>query len=295
MASSPVQAEQPHHLLAVDAQRRAAGDEDAQVGAAGEHLLDHGGAAVEHVLAVVEQEQPGARRELLEPAFEGERIGDRAGHVGVGADRAELAPPRALREVDPVGDLQGQPRLAGAADAGDGEQPAVAQQLLGARQVLLAAEEAAGAGWQAARRGAALAGQAGLVDEDAALELARGGAGLEPELGKAGAQRPQRAERLDLPPGAVQRQRVGAHELLLQRLGGDQPLQLGQRLLVPAELDQRPHATLGGAGAQLLQAPDLGLREVGVGDVAERRAAPQGERLLVGGERGLRQRARRPR
>ena len=155
-------------------------------------------------------------------------------------------------------------------------------------ELLLAAEEAARAGGQAARRGAALAGQAGLVDEDAALELARGGAGLEPELGQAGAQRPQRAERLDLPPGAVQRQRVGAHELLLQRLGGDQPLQLGQRLLVPAELDQRPHATLGGAGAQVLQAPDLGLREVGVGDVAERRAAPQGERLLVGGERGLR-------
>ena len=120
MALVAGQAQQPQHLLAVDAQRRAAGGQDAQVGTRAEQLLDHGGRPVEHVLAVVEQQQAGARRELLEPAFEGERVGDRAGHVGVGADRAELAPPRAVGEPpgEPVGDLERQPGLAGAADAG---------------------------------------------------------------------------------------------------------------------------------------------------------------------------------
>ena len=279
---------QPHDLLAVDAQRRAAGRHDAQVGTARQQLLDHGGGAVEHVLAVVEQEQAGARRELLEAALEGQRVGDRAGHVGVGADGTQLAPPRALREVDPVGQLERQPRLAGAADARHGQQAAVAQQLLGPRQVLLAAEEAAGARRQPPRGRPRRAGQAGLVDEDAALELARGGARLEPELGQAGAERPQRLEGLDLAAGAVERQRMGADELLLERLGGDQALELGQRLVVAPELDQRARPALGGALPQLLQPPDLGLRELRVRDVAERRAAPQGERLVVGGERRLR-------
>ena len=126
------------------------------------------------------------------------------------------------------------------------------------------------------------------MDEDVPFELARGGARLEPELGEPGAERPQRVERLDLAAGAVEGQRVGAHELLLQRLGGDQPLQLRQRLLVAAELDERAHPAFGGARPQLLQPADLGLGEVGVGDVAERRAAPQGERFVVGDEGGLR-------
>ena len=106
------------------------------------------------------------------------------------------------------------------------------------------------------------------MHEDAVLELARGGAGLEPQLGQAGPERPQGVERLDLAAGAVERQRVVADELLLEWLGGDQPLQLGQGVLVAPELDEGADAALGGAGPQLLQPADLGLREVGVGDVA---------------------------
>ena len=119
---------------------------------------------------------------------------------------------------------------------------------------------------------------AGLVDEDVALQLTRGGAGLEPELGEAGAEAAERFERLDLAAGAVEGQRVRADELLLVRLGRHQPLELGQRLVVAAELDQRADPALGRARPQLLEPADLGLGEVGVRDVAERRAAPEGER-----------------
>ena len=59
----------------------------------------------------------------------------------------------------------------------------------------------------------------------------------------------------------------------------------------PAELDQRAGARLLGMAAQVLQPAHLGARELRVGEVAERRAAPERQRAveqLEGGGRGER-------
>ncbi len=127
-----LEAAEAQHLLAVDAQRGAAGGEDVQVGAAGEQLLDGAGRAVDHVLAVVEHEEAAVAV--------AQHVGDRAGDVGVVRHRRQLAPPR-IRA--PAGQLERQPRLARAAGAGDRHQRRLGGEPLGVREVLLAPEEAA--------------------------------------------------------------------------------------------------------------------------------------------------------
>ncbi len=125
--------------LARDLQPLAAGGEDAQGGAGGEQVVGEGGAGVDQVLAVVEDEERGPggeeggqgrqhRAARSFPQAEGGGHGDRDAR-GIG-DRREFDKPEALREGgSEVGcKLQGEAGLAAAADTGEGEQPLIGVQ-----------------------------------------------------------------------------------------------------------------------------------------------------------------------
>ena len=86
-------------------------------------------------------------------------------------------------------------------------------------------------------------------------------------------------ERVGLPAAAVQRQHPLRVQPLAQRLGGDERLELADHLAVPALVEVVLDRELERRQPQLLQPPDLGARERLVGDVVERRAAPQRQRL----------------
>ena len=157
---------QPGHgelLLAVDAQRGPAGDEDPQARRAGEHLGQHRG-RVDHLLEVVEDEQ--------HPAF-AQRLGDAVDHGPVRlvghADRArdgrrdQLPFPDRLQrdEPDPVGevvggggrDLQRQTRLADATRPGERQQPRPAQQPERLLELVASSDEGRQLGRQIVRPG----------------------------------------------------------------------------------------------------------------------------------------------
>ena len=70
---------------------------------------------------------------------------------------------------------------------------------------------------------------------------------------------------------------------------GDQCLELSDDLRVAAEREVGVDAILEAGDASLLEAPDLGLRERLVGEVGERRAAPEIERVAqaIGSGRGI--------
>ena len=91
-----------------------------------------------------------------------------------------------------------------------------------------------------------------------------------------------RRERIRLAPGAVEREHQLRVQALTQRLAGDQRLELADELAVPSvgqiEVDRR----FGGGEPQLLEAPDHGRGERLVGDVGQRRSAPERERLARG-------------
>ena len=125
-------------LLAVDAQRSPAGDEDPQARRAGEHLGQHRG-RVDHLLEVVEDEQHLAVAQRLGDAVDHGPV-RLVGHADRSSDgRRDQLPftDRLQRdEPDPVGEvvgggrrnLQGQPRLADAARPGERQQARPAQE-----------------------------------------------------------------------------------------------------------------------------------------------------------------------
>ena len=102
-------------------------------------------------------------------------------------------------------------------------------------------------------------------------------------------------ERLGLPPGAVQREHLPATQPLAQRMLPYERLELADQPGVAAAGEVRVDPIAEACQAQVLQPRDLRLREAGVGNVGERGAAPQRERLperrrrlprLAGGELG---------
>ena len=122
--------------------------------------------------------------------------------------------------------------------------------------------------------------------EDPPLQLARRGARRQAELEQSRGEIAVGAERVDLAAGGVEREHQRADELLAQRVRGRQSPQLVDRLARPAELDQRACAGFLGLAAQVLEPPHLGPRELGVGEVAERRAAPERQRAVEQFQRG---------
>ena len=129
-------------------------------------------------------------------------------------------------------------------------------------------------------------GEARVVLEDPALELARRVARGQPELAQPCGQPPVRLERLDLPAGAVEREHQRRDELLAQRVDRDQAAEHGDGLERAAERHERAGAALLRLRAQVLEPADLRLRPLRVGQVAERRPAPQRERAVERLQRG---------
>ncbi len=115
--------------------------------------------------------------------------------------------------------------------------------------------------------------------EDRPLERLECRPGLEPELlGQRMARLLVGVERLRLTPRTVERQHLLAAQPLAQRVGRHEPLELGQELGVPAECQARLEPLLQAAQTKLLEPRQLGLGEVGVAEISERRAAPERER-----------------
>ena len=130
----------------------------------------------------------------------------------------------------------------------------------------------------------------GVLLEDRLLEPPQRLAGLEPELvGQLLTGGAVDVQRLGLAARAVERQHELAAQTLAQRVRRDQRLQLADQVGMPAAGQLGVDALLERRQPQLLEPQDLRLRERLVGEVGERRAPPQGQRLaqLRGGSSGL--------
>ena len=137
-----------------------------------------------------------------------------------------------------------------------------------------------------------------VVREDRLLELLQLLARLQPELFvEQPPKRLEALERVGLPPRPVQ----GEHQLAVQPLAvrvlGDERLEVGDELIVPAEREVGLDALLEGDHPQLLQARDLRGGEILVSEIGQRRPAPERESLteLSGGHSAVRLRGRRRR
>ena len=130
--------------------------------------------------------------------------------------------------------------------------------------------------------------RAAVLTQDASFELAELGPRLDTELlGQDGAQLAVGAQRVGLAP-AVKRQQALSPEPLTQRVFRGQRLELREHLVVPsaassASTSPRRHEPV------LLQPRPLRGGEQEVVQVGERRAAPQGQRLVqeAGGAGGV--------
>ena len=120
----------------------------------------------------------------------------------------------------------------------------------------------------------------GILLQDRRLELPQPPARLDPELLDQRATRSSvRIQGLGLAPGPVE----GEHELLAgalaKRLRGDERLKLADELGMSPAVEVGLDAILEDRESELLEARDLPLGEVGEGDLRERRATPERERL----------------
>ena len=134
LARQPQRAEL-EHVLAVHTERLAARGEQAGVGTVGEDAVDELDRSRQHVLAVVEHQQPRALVQRLDhrvgAAVTSKRVGDRVRHGRVVVERGEHAPAHIIRvrRVRPGRDLGGEPCLPGPAQPGDGDQRLAPEQL----------------------------------------------------------------------------------------------------------------------------------------------------------------------
>ena len=130
------------------------------------------------------------------------------------------------------------------------------------------------------RRGTLVRRQSRVLAKDRLLELVQRRARLDAELVD---EQPARLaidlERLGLSTGAVERSHERRAQPLAQRMLADEHLELGDELGVAAEREVGFDAPLERAQAELFEAADLGLRERLVGEVGERRPAPEAERV----------------
>ena len=119
-----------------------------------------------------------------------------------------------------------------------------------------------------------------VVPEDRLLELPERRPGLEPELlVELSSRLLVGLERLRLPSGAVERQHQLPAQALVEGVLLDEELELGDEVGVAPELELGVDQLLARREAELLEPRDLECRERLVGDVGERRAAPEPERL----------------
>jgi len=124
------------------------------------------------------------------------------------------------------------------------------------------------------------------VAEDRRLHLAGLRPGVDAELlGQQVTQPPVGRERLPLPPVAVQREHELGPPPLAQRFRCDQPLAVRDGLVVAARGQYGVDAVLGDRRAQLVEPRRLRPREVPVGELRDRRPAPQRQHRVEPGDR----------
>ena len=201
-----------------------------------------------------------------------------AGHVGRLAHPGQLDEPAAKLACDRGGHLGGQPGLAGAARADQGDQPVIGEPGDHLAQLALPADEAGQPGRQppAAPTGLAPQVRAGtggrrqfrVVAQHGEVHPLERGGGLDAQLvGQCPAGAPVDGERVGLPAGQIERLDQERGQPLAQRLLGQPGTQLAEHLLVPAELDVRLDPVLDGGGVQLGQPGGRGAGERRVGHV----------------------------
>ena len=285
--------------LAGHAERPPAGDEHADARSRRGEVADHRSELGHEVLAAVEDKQ---HVRVLQPlADDGERVAvpltdaaqperrGRGQHDVVSApQRRELDQPRAARRVPCPRRLPGQCRLADAAGPDERHDPVLGQRRAEQREVLVPPDDARHPASEVARRRELVAPGRGreLVPQHERLELAKRGSGLQADLVQRTRQPPVGVERLGVASSVVQRPHEVAHRLLAQRVLGRESFQLGDRLLDSAGLREGCRPLSPERVADGVQPPRLGPRDLDAVEIAERLAAPQRERLVVGARLG---------
>ncbi len=121
-------------------------------------------------------------------------------------------------------------------------------------------------------------GEPRFVAEDRRLELLERLARLDPELVERDPRLAVGVQRVCLTPRAVEREHQQLAQPLPQRELADERLQLRDHVGGGAQLDFGRDPLLDGHGAELVEAPRLGLRPLLEGELGQRRAAPEVER-----------------
>ena len=270
--------------------------------------MDGLGGTCYDMLAVVEdQERLAAGQELAEPfqraagvagasaGAHAQRGGDGTGHARIFADRRELDQPHSVVvAAEPASRrLDRQPGLAHAARADDGHNPAGLQQG-GDRVEFGPAPDKRRrcrrevAGTAPVSRGVTGRGrvQRRILAEHGALEPPQLRPRVNAELiGQHGPGPLIGPERVTLSPGPVQGDDQLPPQALPQRMRLRQSFEFSRQLTVPAEHQIRFDTVLGGSQARLLKTDDHQRSEPGIGELGQRRAAPQAKRPAQQGRR----------
>ena len=277
-------------MLAREAERSAARREHEQPGRGGEqardelHVAARAARGCRAAAACSRSREAGGEHVLdgLARLARAERLGERGAEQRRVADGGEVDEDRAVAQLRPElrGGREREPRLSRAARTGERDEPHVVapEERRDRRHLEAAAHE------RSRRRGEPQAGRLGrlrsrerrVVAQDPALELLELRAGIDAELLEEQLPRgPARRERVHLPAGAVERERMLDAKALAVRLGGDQPLELRHELVVPAEGELSVVAKLERAQPPLLELRRLRLVDGLARKVGERRADPE--------------------
>ena len=233
------------------AETLAAGCEDRDAGAGTEQGGGDGRGVVEHVLAVVEQQQHpslGHVRSQAVAVIDTECCGDRSRDIAARFQRCEFDEPNAVGEIGahPFGDLQGEAGLARSSRPDQGDQPPRLDEARELAQLSRSADEGTDGGGQVADAPVGVhvvvrtwplgRVEVRVLSKDRRLETLELAARLEAEL--VAEHRPRGlvgAQRVGLTAGPVQ----GQHQLTSDPLA--QRMELNQRLQFPDQLRSGTH------------------------------------------------------
>jgi hypothetical protein len=257
----------------------AEADDDARVRRRGDERVEEAGRfASEHLLELIHRDHARDRvdrlagsEELLPPAFAPRQRAAAQGRQEAGAEQRRLAAARRTHDRDKPSRRKLRDEL------GDG--PLAPEEELRVVAVVRSESlERADAG-VARRRRRAGALQLVVLVQDRPLEPLQRSARLETELlPQQLARLPVSLERLGLSARAVERKHELAAQAFLQRVGGSERLELRDELIGAAERELGVDAIHPRGEPQLLEAPDLGLRELEQREFLQRQAAPELQR-----------------
>ena len=124
-------------------------------------------------------------------------------------------------------------------------------------------------------------GEGRILGQDGPLEPLELRPGLQPELAREQpAAVPVDLQRVALPAAAVEREHRLAAQALAQRIRSDERVELSDELAVATELQQRFDPVLRRREPEIVETADVVTREVLEGELGERRASPERERLV---------------